>query len=182
MEEIWKDIKGYEGLYQVSNLGRIKSLSRECKHSLGGNRKVTERIIKLTKDKDGYYKVMLHKNTENKTFRVHRLVAQAFINNPTNAEIVNHKDENPSNNRVDNLEWCNKKYNNTYGTKIKRQSKKIKREVYQYDLQGNFINKYNSVKEAGTSLGVNRANIANCCRGLTKTAYGFIWRYTKESG
>lgn len=169
MNEIWKDIKEYENLYQVSNLGNIRS-------------KKNGKIRKTQKDKDGHLKLQLHKNGVSKDYYVHRLVAQAFINNPTNAEIVNHKDENPSNNRIDNLEWCNKKYNNTYGTKITRQSQKIKREVYQYDIQGNFINKYDSVKEAGISLNINKANIANCCRGLTKTAYGFVWKYAKESG
>ena len=166
--EVWRFIKDYEDIYQVSNLGNIRNVKNG-------------KIRKFVKHKDGHLKVQLHKNGKSKDFYVHRLVAQAFINNPTNAEIVNHKDENPQNNNVENLEWCNKKYNNTYGTKVTRQSKKIKKEVYQYDLQGNFISKYNSVREAGTSLRANKANIANCCRGLTKTAYGFVWRYTKES-
>ena len=122
MEEIWKDIKGFEDKYQVSNLGRIKSLER--KNSRGNQ--IREKILKLIYDKDGYLLVNLYKNSKKKTYKVHRLVALAHIPNPNNYPQVNHKDENPSNNHISNLEWCTNKYNCNYGTKKERLSKKLK--------------------------------------------------------
>lgn len=122
MKEIWKDIEGYEGKYQVSNLGRIKSLER--KNSRGNQ--IREKILKLIYDKDGYLLVNLYKNSKKKTYKVHRLVALAHIPNPNNYPQVNHKDENPSNNHISNLEWCTNKYNCNYGTKKERLSKKLK--------------------------------------------------------
>lgn len=106
--EIWNDVVGYEGLYQVSNHGRVKSLNYQGK-------KGKEGMIKLIKKKGGYLGVALTKNKKIRHLRVHRLVAEAFISNPNNYPIVNHKDENPSNNHVSNLEWCTIKYNNCYG-------------------------------------------------------------------
>lgn len=114
MQEFWRDIKGYEGLYQISNFGNVKSVERIVKR--GTNFKpVCERVLK-TGDKDGYKYVILSKNGKTKTGWVHRLVAQAFIPNPDKLPCINHKDENPSNNRVDNLEWCDREYNVNYGT------------------------------------------------------------------
>ena len=112
MEE-WKAIAGYEGLYEVSNLGRIKSLSRIDSRGYKRN----EKILKLNKDSGGYLKVSLYKNGKPKQYNVHRLVAIAFIPNPDNLPEVNHKDENRINNYVDNLEWCNRKYNCNYGAR-----------------------------------------------------------------
>ena len=110
-QEIWKDIKGYEGLYQVSNMGRIKSLKRKVKNK-NGYRIANEKIIKpVLTDTCKYYAVGLHKNKKRKTLLVHRLVAINFIPNPNNYTEVNHKDENKQNNNVNNLEWCNHKYN-----------------------------------------------------------------------
>ena len=120
MKEIWKNIKGYEGLYQVSNLGRVKSLER--KDNLG--RKVNEKILKNRNATHGYIAVILSKDSNKKTYRVHRLVAEAFIPNPNKYLEVNHKDENKSNNRIDNLEWCDRKYNCNYGTFKERHSKR----------------------------------------------------------
>lgn len=121
MKEIWKDIKGYEGLYQVSNLGRVKSLKRILKHktTYGGIYTVKGKILKPKEDK-GYYRYSLSNNGKNKLFFAHRLVAEAFIPNPQHYLIVNHKDENPHNNKADNLEWCTIKYNVTYGTAIEK--------------------------------------------------------------
>lgn len=105
MDEVWKDVVGYEELYQISNLGRIKSF----KESLDG------KVLKQTKDKDGYFKIGIRdKFFKRKYFRVHRLVAEAFIPNPNNYDYVNHKDNNPANNIVSNLEWCTLAYNNKY--------------------------------------------------------------------
>ena len=172
MEE-WKDIEEYEGLYQVSNLGRVKSLYWN-----------NERIMKTAKDKDGYLLVNLYKNKKGKSYLVHRLVAMAFIPNPNNLPEVNHKDEDKTNNNVDNMEWCGRKYNINYGTGIERRSEKQKTAqrcipVYQYTLDGKFIAEYLSIHEVERQTGYFNGHISNCCNGKRKTAYGFIWRYKK---
>lgn len=170
--EIWKDIKYYEGLYQGSNWGRVKSLERiDC---IGHHRK--ERILKLSTDKDGYLYVYLYKNGKGKNFSVHRLVAEAFLPNPHNYPCVNHKDENKQNNNVDNLEWCNVKYNNTYGTRIERVSKKQSKPVLQYTLDGQFVKEWESTRECGRN-GFNQQTISACCRGKLKTHKDSIWKY-----
>ena len=113
MEEIWKDIEGYEGLYQVSNFGNIRSLE-----TIAPSGKFVKQIIrKQSKDKDGYCIIGLNKNKSQKTYKVHRLVAKSFIDNPNNLPEINHKDEDKTNNKVSNLEWCNSKYNLTYGAR-----------------------------------------------------------------
>ena len=113
-EEIWKDIIGYEGLYQVSSLGRVRSLDRFYYRLHKG------KVLSPTKDRYGYLTVTLNCNGKSKTIKIHRLVAQAFIENPDNLPQVNHKDEVKSNNCVDNLEWCSAKYNNNFGTRQER--------------------------------------------------------------
>lgn len=120
MEEIWKDIPGYEGIYVVSNFGKVKSLQRTRKCSYGSIRIVYEKILNHKIDKDGYHIVTLSKEGKTKCIGVHRLVAQAFLPNSYNFPMINHKDEDPSNNNVDNLEWCTAKYNSNYGTRIDR--------------------------------------------------------------
>lgn len=173
MIEIWKDIKGYEGLYQVSNLGRVKSL--------GNNKRRKEKILKQVEDGGGYLFVLLCKNGKGKMFKVHRLVAQAFTPNPNNYPQVNHKDENKQNNCVWNLEWCDCKYNINYGTGIERRIEKVSKTVLQYDLNGNFIREFLSGTEVQRQLGFGFQHISHCCLGKRKTAYGFIWRYKEES-
>lgn len=124
MEEIWKDIVGYEGLYQVSNLGRVKSMDRYVLSGAGSNNSYQhkrERILKpglQGKKQHPYYAVSLCKNGSVKRMLVHRLVATAFIDNPHKFDYVNHKDENQLNNNADNLEWCTMEYNNNYGTRL----------------------------------------------------------------
>lgn len=179
--EIWKDIKGYEGLYQVSNFGRIKSLSRTMNNRFGGEAQLKERIRKLYKYQ-GYFRVALCKNCIQKSYNVHRLVAQAFIPNPDNLPIINHKDENPSNNHVENLEWCTHQYNNCYGTVRERLSKaqlncpSKSKTVYQYDLHYNLIKVWPSAAECRRS-GFSQGHICACCRGERKTHKGFHWSY-----
>lgn len=114
MEEIWKDVVGYEGLYLISNLGRVKSVARQCKTKDGKLRHVSERIRKQHVTNNGYYYVQLHNNGKRKKIKVYRMVAQAFIPNPNNYPQVNHKDEDKSNNTLSNLEWCTQYYNNHY--------------------------------------------------------------------
>lgn len=168
--ETWKDIKGYEELYQVSNLGRIKSLPRNTAH---------ERIMRQRKDKGGYLFLCLTKNGIPKTFKVHRLVAEAFILNPHNLPEVNHKKEfEKYNNMVENLEWCTRKYNANYGTASIRCHKKQMKKVYKYDLKRNFLEQFPSLIDACNKK-YDFSCIAKCCRGVYKSSYGFIWSYIK---
>ena len=159
-EEYWKPVVGYEGHYQVSNFGRVKSI------------KFGKEIILKQKIKGGYYHVGLSKNGIVKTYLVHRLVAEAFIPNPNNLPQINHKDECKTNNIVSNLEWCDRKYNINYGTRTEKYSKK----VYQYTLDGKFVKEWKSTAECGRN-GYNHRNVAACCRGELKKYKDFIWKY-----
>ena len=141
--EIWKDITGYETYYQVSNLGRIRSL-RNNRHTLLKNPIIRKPYV----DKKGYLYVNLRKDTIEKRYAVHRIVAQEFIPNPMNYPEVNHKDENPSNPNVKNLEWCTKVYNVNYGTAIERSRRKRMKKVSQYTLDEKLIGVYSSVRGA----------------------------------
>lgn len=135
-QEIWKNIKNYEGLYKISNLGRVKSLPKYAGRSY---RK--EKILKTYLDKNGYVKVILCKNNRTRFLSIHRLLAEAFIPNPNDYPQINHKDENKQNNSLNNLEWCTCKYNINYGTRTKRdvEKRKMKREQKQklFDLLPN---------------------------------------------
>ena len=131
-KEEWRPVCGFEGLYEVSNLGRIKSLSRIIRANTCGKRIIPERILSNCINGSGYCTVVLCKNGKHTTFLVHRLVAEAFIPNPNNYPQVNHKDENPSNNCVENLEWCDQKYNSNYGTRNKRIYHSIQRLFTSY--------------------------------------------------
>lgn len=179
--EIWKNIEGYENLYQISSEGRVKSLGNGSSNS-------KERILKSYKDKDGYLRVSLWKEGKVKKYYIHRLVAQAFIPNPNNLPQVNHKDEKPSNNRVENLEWCDNKYNCNYGTHNERVAKALKnrkgfsKPILQFNLDSEFIRRWNSTREAERDLGFNQSNITKCCKGKLKTAYGYIWMYAVING
>lgn len=182
MREVWKDIKDYEGLYQVSNLGRIKSLSRFHYTGWGKNKGYIkkEKILTQTLLSIGYYIVTLCKNGESKKMFVHRLVAQAFLDNLNNFPCINHKDENKLNNYVDNLEWCTHCYNNNYGTKKERIAKNVSIKINQYDLNGNFIKTWNNAKEVGETFKKNSTHICQVCNGKRKTTLGFKWNYCRE--
>lgn len=170
MKEIWKDIKDYEGLYQVSNWGRVKSLNY---HRMG-----FEKILKTKVDKDGYLTVML--NNPRKTFKVHRLVAEAFIPNSNNYPIINHKDENKQNNVAINLEWCDVKYNNEYNNGQKRRAIKRLKPILQYTLNNELVREWESAKQAEMEGGFNNVCICKCCKGHIKYHKGFRWSYKKE--
>ena len=184
IKEEWRPVKGYEGLYEVSNLGRVKTLQRvyHCgnHHSY---RMVDEHIMKPVKIKGGYLRIALSNGCKRSSHLIHRLVAEAFIQNPDNLPTINHKDCNPSNNFVDNLEWCSQQYNNRYGDRIEKVRKKTlnhpKRSkiVLQFNLEGEYINKFLSANEVQRQLGYLQSNISGCCLGKKKTAYGFIWKY-----
>ena len=139
MIEIWNDILGYEGLYEVSNWGRIRRNGK---------------ILRPQAARGGYLQVGLSKNGIVKHGKVHRLVASAFIPNPNNYPQVNHKDENKTNNAVDNLEWCDNKYNNNYGTK----NEKVSTPVLQFDLQGNFIREWPSMQKVEEEMDIKYKN------------------------
>lgn len=190
MQEIWKDIKDYEGKYQVSSFGRVRSLTRKviCK---GGQRTTKGKILKPTISRNLYLTVDLRQHQNHKTQLVHRLVAQAFIPNPKNYTIINHKDNNSQNNIVTNLEWCTQSYNVKYGYSkgnAKPTSGCFKkgnipynlRKVSQYDKQGNFIKTYSSVKLAAKSINQSPTSIFNCLAGRAKYAGGYIWRYADK--
>ena len=162
MQEVWKDIEGYIGIYQVSNLGRVRSL--------GNNKRKKDKIRKQIKTCKGYLRVGLHKDGATTWEYVHRLVAQAFIPNTGNLPQVNHKDENKENNCVDNLEWCTNEYNCNYGSKNEKVSKKV------ICVETGVV--YNSTREAERFLGVCHGSISDCCSGKRKTAGGFHWMYT----
>lgn len=169
MYEYWKDIKGYEGLYMVSNLGRVKSLN----YRNTGQKKV----LKTPLSSCSYREVALCKNCKYKVVLVHRLVAEAFIPNPDNLPQVNHKDEDKSNNRVDNLEWCDAKYNCNYSKHNKKSKENKGKIVCQYSIDGEFIALYRSASMVQKQLGYYSKYISRCCRGEANTAYGYKWKY-----
>lgn len=170
MEEIWKDIVDYEGLYQVSNLGRVKSLVRKGV--------LKEKMLKPFIHQKGYLQIGLHKNGKYIKYLVHRLVAEAFIPNPNNLPEVNHKDENKQNNVVSNLEWCDRSYNNTYGTMIKRRVEKQSKPVLQYTIDGILVKEWSSIMECGRN-GFHIFCISSCCNGKQKIHKGFKWAFKK---
>lgn len=173
MEEIWKDIKEFEGLYQISNRGNVRSLDRTDNN----NHFKEGHLLPLCDNGKGYKIVGLWKNNEQCMKQVHRLVAEAFIPNTNNLPCVNHKDENPSNNDVTNLEWCTYEYNNNYGTKGKRISDANSKSVIQYTKQGEFVAEYKSAIEAKENTGIDNGHIGKCCNGQRKSAGGFLWEY-----
>ena len=162
MKEIWKPVavKGFESKYEVSNLGRVKSIGtyNTCK------RGVLVPII----DTSGYEHVMLFNNGMRKDISVHRLVALTFIPNSNRLRYVNHKDENIRNNNVSNLEWCTNSYNVAYS---------VGKAVGQYSKEGTLIKVFNTIADASRELKIPTTNISKCCKGLRKSAGNFVWKY-----
>lgn len=180
MREIWKDIKGYEGLYQVSNLGRIKSLKRKCK-SKHEKRTVKEKIRKLAINRQGYYTVVLSKKGNNTSFRVNRLVAETFISNKKTKVYVNHINCDKLDNNVDNLEWCTARENIQHAVKnnlIKTRGESPEAiSVNQYDIEGNFLKNWDCMTTAAEKTNSHISKICLCCRGTRKTTNGYRWKY-----
>ena len=175
MDEIWKDIEGYEGLYQVSNLGRIKSLQKWKRASCPD-----EYILKPSENNCGYYQVMLYRHTKKKKFLIHRIVAQAFVPNPDNLPHINHIDENKTNNCADNLEWCTPRYNNCYGTAKFRAMLTIGKPVEQRLVNGQLLAIYITPTIAEQITGISRKEISACIRGDICSAGGFIWKQSSH--
>ena len=165
MKEIFKNIQGYENLYQISSNGRVKSLNY--------NHTGKERILKPAKYNCGYLMVGLWKQGKSKRYLVHRLVALHFIPNPNNLPQVNHKDEDKTNNQVNNLEWCDSLYNINYGTRNQRVVESLSKKVLCVET-GKI---YPSISEVQREFGFSKGNISKCCNGKLKQMYGFHWRY-----
>lgn len=190
MKEEWRTIKGTNNKYSVSNLGNVKRNEHYTIVKPTKNKPYLskifykERLLKPYIDKLGYAVVKLTIDTGvNKTMKIHRLVAQAFIPNPNNLLQINHKDENRSNNVVDNLEWCDAQYNSNYGTRKDKLRKSSGIRVAQYDLQGNLIKVWDSLSQAAQFFG---AKTTSCIRRVCKqlpgrnTYKGYIWRYVDK--
>jgi len=184
MKEIWKDIVGYEGLYQISNLGNVMSLNYR--------KRGYSQILVPKKNNRGYLWVELKSNGKRKCMTIHRLVANAFLDNSSALPLINHKDENPINNRVDNLEWCDNSYNVLYSLKrherkaralrngkIVRKPTKYKQKVIQLTKSGDFVRDWESIQAIHGELGYNNTSITECCKRIRKTAYGYKWRFAE---
>lgn len=166
-KEELKDIPGYENLYKADRNGNIYT----CKY---------KRFLKPNDVGCGYLGVYLTKNKKAKTHKVHRLIAMTFIENNNNLPQVNHKDEDKSNNCVDNLEWCTFKYNMNYGTRIRRVAIGHYKEVFKIDISnGNIIEKYNSISQASILNELDSSSITKCCKGKRGSAGGYAWKYAK---
>ena len=156
-----RDIKDYEGLYAITEDGNVYSY-------------ISKKYLKPTLDK-GYYRITLYKNGKIKRYLIHRLVAEAFIPNPDNLPCVNHLDEDKKNNCVSNLEWCSYEYNNNYGTRTERVSKKLFKSIYCIELDRTF----DGATQAARELNLDQGSITKCCQGKRKTTGGFHFRYTE---
>lgn len=180
MNEIWKPIKGYEGLYEVSDLGKVRSLERYVTRG-NHNIYVRERILLPEIDKNGYVQVVLSKNGKGTMRKIHKLVADAFIPNDNSLPMINHKNEIKYDNRVENLEWCDVIYNNNYGTARKRtrqtQMFEYGKPVVKKDLQGNVLESYPSTREAGRQNNTTATQIRRVCQGKQHTCMGYVWEY-----
>ena len=179
MEE-WKPVVGYEGLYEVSNKGNVRSIDREVNQSNGSIGHYKGKMLKGEYDKQGYKRYRLSKNSKSKKIFAHQLVAIAFIPNPypERYKFVNHKDETHNNNCVENLEWCDAKYNNNYGTFKQRLSEAKKKKI----ICVTDGKKFNSVNEAAEFYGINRRLISGVLSKSKKTTYGKVFIYDNEWG
>jgi len=202
--ETWKDVENYEGLYQVSTCGKVKSLKRL--DSVG--RRINEKILKPAIRSDGYLVVVLYRAGDGKQFPVHRLVAIAFIPNPKNLPEVNHKDEDKCNPHVKNLEWMSHRANSNYGTARLRSvantdwerrtaninwaktvlkhdyvaiGKKNGKPIRQFSKHDELIMEFDGARQASRKLNIAHQSITACCKGRKRSAGGFIWRYREES-
>ena len=195
MKEIWKEVVGFKELYEVSNLGNVKSVDRYVCGKLNSKRFQKGKIMTAQKNRKGYFAVILHKNGIAHYFLIHRLVAISFIENPLNKEQINHIDMNKKNNSVDNLEWCtnleNMRHsyaNGGHSGFTEKQLEAVKRNqliaakkkeipVMQLDDKMNLINSFRSINEASIITKSCASKICSCCRGKRKTCNGFIWKY-----
>lgn len=155
-----KDVQNYEGLYAVTSCGKVYSYK-------------SKKFLKPHKIKSGYLQVHLYKNGEQKTYYIHRLVAEAYLPNPEGLSQVNHKDENKENNALPNLEWCDESYNINYGSRNERAGKALSKPVFCVELNKTF----DGTRAAARALGLDNSHIIKCCKGKLKTTGGYHWRY-----
>ena len=190
--EIWKDIKNYEGLYQISNLGNVRSLDRYVRSGIMNNQNNNSKVLKKGKilkprvNYKGYCLISLSKDNKQKNKSIHRLVAETFILNPDNKPQVNHINGIKTDNKVENLEWCNNSENQIHANRTGLQKNRIlitkqkfSKPIVQYDLKGNKIKKYDSLQEASQCLKIDKRYISACATGKTKSSGGYIWKYVK---
>lgn len=172
MKEIWKDIEEYEGLYQVSNLGRVKRLK--------GKYVSAERMVNPSRHTDGYLQFNLCKNGKRKNHKIHRLVAQAFIPNPENKPEVNHIDEDKTNNNINNLEWSTRKENVNHGTRNERVSKTMSTPIIAINLKTGESKDFYGVRECARQLGLNSRHITPVLKGRRKSTGGYTFKYVNK--
>lgn len=169
------------GLYQISNLGRIKSLPKSMANGKGNYHR-KERILKPISQNNGYFSVTLYKHKKGVIYYIHKLVAQAFIPNPDNLPCVNHKDENKHNNLTNNLEWCTHEYNLNYGTRNRSISQAMINNPLQSKpvicIETGVI--YPSMQEVERLLKIHNSHICDCCKGKRRRAGGYHWKYAEE--
>lgn len=177
MKEIWKDIEGYDGIYEISNFGNIKTRRRQG--SKGG-------LLSPYKRPDGYYEVNLRKDNNSKLFLLHRLVAETFIPNPKKYKYINHIDGNKKNNKISNLEWCTFQHNMIEAYRIglnpKRYGKKNPNHhsIVQLDMNNNFIKEWDYIRIASLTLKIPEASISDCCRKKHKSTHNFKFIYKED--
>lgn len=175
--EIWKDIDGYGGKYQVSNLGNVRSMWRNNQYQKNIGQPT---LLKPSQHKQGYLYVYLSDNDVKKKHYVHRLVAQAFIPNPDNLPQVNHKSEVKTENFVENLEWCDGKYNSNYGTRVERWKPQVVKPIIQTTLDGKFVRKFESAEAAERECGYDAAYLNLVCHGKRPQAYGYKFHFAQQ--
>ena len=181
-EEIWKDVKGYEGLYQCSNLGRIKSLDREITVTRKNTfTKLLKGGIRTQQNRTGYKAITLFKDGKRATYYVHRLVAETFIPNPMNLPMVNHIDEIRTNNCVFNLEWCTHQENLTHGTANERKNRKLSTPIIGIHISTGKKITFPSMMEAGRN-GFHQSEISLCCNGKKDQHKNYKWNFKTERG
>lgn len=178
--EVWKPVVGYENCYEVSNFGRIKSIARFVKCKDGKIQRYNEKILRLWIAKLGYASITLEHYGETRKVGAHRIVAEAFLPNPKGLPQVNHKDENPTNNKLNNLEWCTAKYNLTYGSRLQRlhlstiNNPKTSKIVQQYSFDGELICEYPSLMETRRLFG---GHVGEVCNHKCYSTLGYFWLY-----
>lgn len=183
----WRPVVGYEGYYEVSDIGQVRGVARDVYHGNGTYRKQHSKVLRPHPDGGGYLQVGLHREGSAHMAKIHRLVAIAFLPNPGGLLEINHLDENKRNNALSNLEWCTRKENENYGTKRMRSvantdykaiGQKLSKRVAQYTLDGELVNVWDSLRSVHKATGYSTGNISMCCTGRHRNGlYGYVWVY-----